>query len=820
MTVASEVNRSGPYTGNGVTTVFAYGFRIVDEAHIQVVRTEANADTILALGTDYTVSGVGDEGGGSITTTVAPTAAQKITLLRNVPFTQETDLENQGAYFAETVEAEFDLSAMRDQQLKELLGRAVTLPASQSADDIPGFVSDIQNAAANAQLAINARDSALAAASALGNQVHQYDTRAMAIAATIPNGVNLVRLLGRAGAGDFGAGLHTKLGAAPGAVRSWHWQNVLSGAWWQLREFRVNPRMFGAVGDGVANDRAAVQDAIDFISTLLPGGVVEGIPGDRYRCVINSGVTDFGVIIKSGTTLDVNMSAIELECTGSVYGIRLQSNAHIRGPGKVKTTVSSASGSQGMWHAPISIGAAYGEVTSVGAIGNYLNATRWSVRGITIENVRAGGTGIAGMGGVSHGVIEDIDFPDNATLVGCINFDWGTVGAINSANVPASRVAYDAGTAYTVHPNNIYVRRINIGAMNYAGSTPIRLSGVHDIRVEGFAIAACKTYGVFHTAGDLGYEFAQDNSIRRRRHRGIVVRDGAIADAGNGGAIYCDAHADNIALAVASGYSPYLDATNSTNIVFDNIRSQGSISSAAGHGVVARYMEGGTFRNLFILGHQRGIVCAEAAKRILITGGEISTCYQEGIYIGAGTAPEEITVDGVWCYSNGTGVIAAGIRAQSGVRHTITRCRLGGVGESFQSYGVLVDPTAGDVEVSYNHAIGHKTPGAAFQIGTGASFGCTRLFVGNTYRVGFVGTPYNGDGIIIHSYRINVLGGVTKECLATRGTLSVDTTPTVGTWTAGDRIVFTNPVAGGKSGSICVNGGTPGTWKQFGAIDA
>lgn len=128
MTVSSATNKSGPYTGNGVTTVFAYGFRILDASHIKVVRTENGADTVLTTG--FTVSGVGNAVGGNVTFAVAPTAAQKITLIRNAPFTQQTDLENQGAYYAETVEEAFDLAAMRDQQLKEEVDRSLRLPAS------------------------------------------------------------------------------------------------------------------------------------------------------------------------------------------------------------------------------------------------------------------------------------------------------------------------------------------------------------------------------------------------------------------------------------------------------------------------------------------------------------------------------------------------------------------------------------------------------------------------------------------------------------------------------------------------------------------
>lgn len=44
--------------------------------------------------------------------------------------------------------------------------------------------------------------------------------------------------------------------------------------------------------------------------------------------------------------------------------------------------------------------------------------------------------------------------------------------------------------------------------------------------------------------------------------------------------------------------------------------------------------------------------------------------------------------------------------------------------------------------------------------------------------------------------------------------------PTTGTWLVGDEVRNTTPTAGGVMGWICVSGGTPGTWKSFGAISA
>ncbi|MBB3558845.1 hypothetical protein FHX06_000142 [Rhizobium sp. BK512] len=144
MTISSEINRSGPYSGDGVTTAFDYKFKILEPRHLQVIRTDASGtDTILVLDADYTVTGVGNDGGGSAVITPAPAAGSRVTLLLDVPFTQETDLENQGAYYAETVEQALDLVVMRLQQLKERAARAVTIPPSFDSATIDKLIADV-----------------------------------------------------------------------------------------------------------------------------------------------------------------------------------------------------------------------------------------------------------------------------------------------------------------------------------------------------------------------------------------------------------------------------------------------------------------------------------------------------------------------------------------------------------------------------------------------------------------------------------------------------------------------------------------------------
>lgn len=142
MTVSSTISRSGPYNGNGVTTVFDYDFRILEDTHLTVVRTVDGVDAVVNP-SDYSVGGVGNADGGSITFTLAPAAGQTITIIRNAPFTQELDLQNQGEYYAEDVERGFDLAAMRDQQLEERLDRTIQIPVGADPSVLPGMVENI-----------------------------------------------------------------------------------------------------------------------------------------------------------------------------------------------------------------------------------------------------------------------------------------------------------------------------------------------------------------------------------------------------------------------------------------------------------------------------------------------------------------------------------------------------------------------------------------------------------------------------------------------------------------------------------------------------
>ncbi len=127
MTIATTTSRMR-YEGNGVTAVFPFTFRILAATHLTVILTDAQGvQTVQVLNVGYTVSGVGNGAGGSITMIVAPGAGETLTIKRAVPLTQPTDLRNQGAFFPEVHESVFDRITMLIQQLDEMLGRSLVL---------------------------------------------------------------------------------------------------------------------------------------------------------------------------------------------------------------------------------------------------------------------------------------------------------------------------------------------------------------------------------------------------------------------------------------------------------------------------------------------------------------------------------------------------------------------------------------------------------------------------------------------------------------------------------------------------------------------
>ncbi|MEX9584508.1 hypothetical protein [Proteus vulgaris] len=112
MTVSTELSHE-EYVGNGVTTDFDFRFRIFESRHlIVVVADEDGNETTLKNGTDYTIVGAGSYHGGKVVLNKPLARGWTILLERDLPVVQETDLRNQGKFFAEVHEDALDYLTM------------------------------------------------------------------------------------------------------------------------------------------------------------------------------------------------------------------------------------------------------------------------------------------------------------------------------------------------------------------------------------------------------------------------------------------------------------------------------------------------------------------------------------------------------------------------------------------------------------------------------------------------------------------------------------------------------------------------------------
>lgn len=206
MSISSEVSRN-EYLGNGVATSFAITFPFFSSNDLKVIKRLTDGTQSTLDVSDYTVTG---------TNLILPTAlpsGEKIVILRDISFTQETEFRNQGEFYPEVVEDTVDKITMQTQQLNEKVSRSLVLAESTGTfdptfpsdlDQSPGVsvvvnalangfikgptVSEIANAqtyATNAQASADAADisEANAAASALAAGVSETNAAASELAA-------------------------------------------------------------------------------------------------------------------------------------------------------------------------------------------------------------------------------------------------------------------------------------------------------------------------------------------------------------------------------------------------------------------------------------------------------------------------------------------------------------------------------------------------------------------------------------------------------------------------------------------------------------
>lgn len=161
MTVTSTSNKI-IYTGSGTTGPFVYNFKIFEDTDLEVVKYTISdgISVTLALTTDYTVTGAGDDSGGTVTLIASLSSSYKLILRRVLPITQEIDYIANDPFPAATHEEALDRSTMINQQQQELLDRAVLVPLGTTTDP-EDLLAQIEASAATATAAADTAEAAV-----------------------------------------------------------------------------------------------------------------------------------------------------------------------------------------------------------------------------------------------------------------------------------------------------------------------------------------------------------------------------------------------------------------------------------------------------------------------------------------------------------------------------------------------------------------------------------------------------------------------------------------------------------------------------------
>lgn len=242
------------YTANGATTVFAYPFKLQSTAQLDVLID----DVIQSSG--FTVSGVGNDGGGNTTFGVAPTNGAIVYFRRSSDFDRDTTY-TESNFLVGTVNDDQDYQTMLAQELEDSVSRSFHVEQGSDVD------VNFPDPESNKLIAWNAGATALVNVSALAGSFVAADYKVTSVAAMkaltgVTNNA-IIQTLGYYLEGDGGHGTYRYDSASAATDNGGTVIAPTSGGGRFLLIYfgKVHVKQFGVKGDNFTTDDTAAITA-------------------------------------------------------------------------------------------------------------------------------------------------------------------------------------------------------------------------------------------------------------------------------------------------------------------------------------------------------------------------------------------------------------------------------------------------------------------------------------------------------------------------------------------------------------------------------
>ena len=302
MTISSTTRIAGPFIGNGTASAFPFTFKVFAATDLDVIKLTVSTGTesTLVLTTDYTVSLNGDQNsnpGGTVTLTAGALASGfTLTITSDIANLQPTDLTNQGGFYPEVITDSLDRATIQIQQIADIGDRTLKIPISDGtlnmelptkteransflSFDANGLPSVVTAGSSGAPATITRQvfsgtgsQTVFTLASdpgALGNSAQVYIGGVYQQRSTYTIAGTTLTFSQAPVAGtdniEFVNFLTSNIGATSADLVTYTPSGVGAVARSAASKFgeTVSVKDFGAVGNGVADDTAAVQACVD-----------------------------------------------------------------------------------------------------------------------------------------------------------------------------------------------------------------------------------------------------------------------------------------------------------------------------------------------------------------------------------------------------------------------------------------------------------------------------------------------------------------------------------------------------------------------------